>query len=114
MIRSNQKNVVMYNKLPRNFAISNDTTVHNTKLCERKIDVRLNKKQNRAIGESYKKMKKDNSFEVVKKKKMKDNYCLVKKNVKMSVYPLLKLKDWSYLINIGMNFMIIIEKETIY
>jgi len=28
---------------------------------KRKIDVRLNKKQNRAIGEIYKKMKKDNN-----------------------------------------------------
>ncbi|KAE9543380.1 hypothetical protein AGLY_002180 [Aphis glycines] len=52
-------------------------------------------------GESYKKMKKDKSFEVVKKKKMKENDCLVKKNVKMSVQPLVKLKDWPYLINIA-------------
>jgi len=59
-------------------------------------------------------MKKDNSFEVVNKKKMKENDCLVKKNVKMSVQPSVKLKDWPYLINIGVNLMIIIEKETIY
>lgn len=32
MIRSKQNNVIMYNKLPRNCAVSNDTTVHNTKL----------------------------------------------------------------------------------
>lgn len=32
MIRSKQNNVVMYNKLTSNYVVSNDTTVHNTKL----------------------------------------------------------------------------------
>ncbi|CAI6354489.1 unnamed protein product [Macrosiphum euphorbiae] len=57
---------------------SEDLIVGVSSKKKRKIDVRLNEKQKRAIGESYKKMKKDNSFEVVKKKKMKENVCKTK------------------------------------